>query len=87
MVGKQLRITKQMKVEFSINKFMFSHAKAPKGFGMWLFEAHIAGDKVELSTPHAMTYGEAKKEITKQVRDIAAKQDLVLSTVYVVVLP
>ncbi len=60
-----------MKVIFSSNLYKRSHWKEPKGFGVWLFEADFGDTTVELQTPHAMSYADAKKNICAQAKALA----------------
>lgn len=68
-----------MKIEFDSRKYVISHAKEPKGTGLWMFEC----EGRELEAWGTLTA--AKKQVRAQVKALAPKD--FEGTVYVYVLP
>ena len=61
------------KVEFNTNRYTFSHGKAPRGYGVWWFEAR--GQEVSFSGK----YAEAKKQAAKWAKENGFSEVKVLS--------
>lgn len=57
---------KNVKIEFNTSKYEYEYGRSPKGRGVWAFRF----EGYEESAPSS-TYGEAKKWISKKVREMA----------------
>ncbi|SAK46391.1 hypothetical protein AWB76_00903 [Caballeronia temeraria] len=75
-----------MQIDFYTDRYFFSHAKSPRGFGCWVFEAHIAGDKMQYSTG-PVSYAVAKKAATNWVREQVAAKQSQQGVVRIIVMP
>jgi hypothetical protein len=60
-----------MKVEFSNNRFMASHSKAPRGTGTWAFETQGGSP---FFAPSNLSLKDAKAWATKQMQTDRAGQ-------------
>jgi hypothetical protein len=56
-----------MKATFHTEQYRFSHGKAPRGTGRWMFEFSDRPDSTRFTTVFG-TYTEAKKKLVKYLR-------------------
>jgi hypothetical protein len=69
-----------MKATINTNQYKAAHGKAPRGFGMWYFEATGSdGLTYELMACRPMNWSEAKKLAIAEAKEIGATKMTVLS--------
>ena len=61
-------------ITFTTRQYELSHMKAPRGWGMWAFEASFGETDVEIWTPGSMTYAEGKKFARARALEIAQRE-------------
>ena len=62
-----------MRIEFSNDKYIASHGRAPRGYGSWAFSYRAECD-LRASEPvffHGKTLGDAKKAMREHIKSIA----------------
>lgn len=67
------------KVRFNTTQYVFNHGKAPRGFGLWMFQIVVGGSTLTRSSTGCMSYTHAKFEIAAKAKELGATEVRVLA--------